>query len=122
MEKGHGLTRDHSHTRPAYVLIAGWDRGRPAALDITVTSPLCPAILRESGGTSGAASMAAETCKLLTNGPKCEELGWTCISLAVNTFCNWDKEAHLTFSNWHPTLPSACPLPILTSWQTFIVG
>ena len=28
VEKGHGLTRDHSHTRPADVLIAGWDRGK----------------------------------------------------------------------------------------------
>ena len=35
VEKGHGLTRDHSHTRPADVLIAGWDRGRPAAFNIS---------------------------------------------------------------------------------------
>ena len=48
VEKGHGLTRDHNHTRPADVLIAGWDRRKPAAFDITVTSPLCPAILRDS--------------------------------------------------------------------------
>ena len=47
---------------------------------------------------SGAASAAAETRKILTNGPKCQELGWTCIPLAVETFCNWGKEAHLTFS------------------------
>ena len=94
VEKVHGLTRDHSHTRPADVLIAGWDRGKPAASDVTVTSPLCPAILRESCRSSG----AAETRKLLTNGPKCQELGWTCIPLAVETFCNWGKEAHLTFS------------------------
>ena len=40
VEKGHGLTRDHNHTRPADVLIAGWDRGKPAAFDVTVTSPL----------------------------------------------------------------------------------
>ena len=33
----------HDHTRPADVLIAGWDRGKHAALDITVVSPLCPA-------------------------------------------------------------------------------
>ena len=37
VEKGHGLTRDYSHTRPADIFIAGWDRGKPAALDITVT-------------------------------------------------------------------------------------
>ena len=43
-------------------------------------------------------SETAETCKLLTNGPKCEELGWSCIPLVVETFGNWGKEAHLNFS------------------------
>ena len=38
MEKGHGITRDH--TTPADILIAGRDRGKPATLDITITSPL----------------------------------------------------------------------------------
>ena len=98
IEKGHGLTRDHNHSRPADVLIAGWDRGKPAAFDVTVASPLCPAILMDSSRMSGAASAAAEARKILTNGPKCQELGWTCIPLAVETFCNWGKEAHLTFS------------------------
>eukprot|EP00731_Ephydatia_muelleri_P006380 Em0003g628a len=46
VERGHGLTRDLAHTRPADILIAGWDRGKPVALDLTITSPLCSAILR----------------------------------------------------------------------------
>eukprot|EP00731_Ephydatia_muelleri_P030193 Em0021g716a len=33
---------------PADILIAGWDRGKPVALDLTLTSPLCSAILSES--------------------------------------------------------------------------
>ena len=37
VEKGHGLTRDHNRQRPADLLVTGWDRGRPAAMDITVT-------------------------------------------------------------------------------------
>ena len=48
LEKGNGLTRDLDHTRPADILIARSDRGKPAALDITITSFLCPAILDES--------------------------------------------------------------------------
>ena len=113
VEKGHGLTRDDSHTRPADMLIAGWDRSKPAAFDVTVKSPPCPAILRESCRSSGAASTAAETRKLLTNGPKCQELGWTCIPLAVETFCNWGKEAHLTFSRLtsHLTISLSSPKP-----------
>ena len=111
VEKGHGLTRDHSHTRPADVLIPGWDRGKPAAFDVTVTSPLCPAIQRESCRSSGAASTTAETHMLLTNGPKCQELGWACIPLAVKTFCNWGKEAHLTFSRLASHLAISSPKP-----------
>ena len=95
------------------MLIADWDRGKPAAFDITVTSPLCPAILRDSCRMSGAASTTAETRKLLSNGPKCQELGWTCIPLAVETFCNWGKEAHHTFSRLasHLAISMSSPKP-----------
>ena len=33
-----------------------------------------------------------------SNDPKCQELGWVCIPLAVETYGNWDKEAQNTFS------------------------
>ena len=98
VERGHDLTRDLDHTRPADILIARWDRGIPAALDITITSPLCPAILGESCHQAGAAALAAETCKQHSNGPKCQELGWSCILLAVVTYGNWGKEAYDTIS------------------------
>ncbi|KAL5499463.1 hypothetical protein EMCRGX_G010889 [Ephydatia muelleri] len=98
VERGHGLTRDLAHTRPADILIAGWDRGKPAALDLTITSPLCSVILGESCYQAGAAALAAETRKLHSNGPKCQELGWSCIPLAVETYGNWGKQAHDTFS------------------------
>ena len=38
----------HNRQCPADLLVTGWDRGRPAAMDITVTSPLTPIILGES--------------------------------------------------------------------------
>ncbi|KAL5479843.1 hypothetical protein EMCRGX_G023432, partial [Ephydatia muelleri] len=98
VERGHGLTRDLAHTRPADILIAGWNRGKPAALDLTITSPLCSVILGESCYQAGAAALAAETRKLHTNGPKCQELGWSCIPLAVETYGNWGKQTHDTFS------------------------
>ncbi|KAL5481607.1 hypothetical protein EMCRGX_G021802 [Ephydatia muelleri] len=56
VERGHGLTRDLAHTRPADILIAGWDRGKPVALDLTITSSLCSAILSESCHQAGAAA------------------------------------------------------------------
>ena len=86
-----------AHTRPADILIAGWDRGKPVALDLTITS-LCSAILSESCHQAGAAALAAEARKLHSNDLKCQELGWSCIPLAVETYGNWGKEAHDTFS------------------------
>ena len=31
------------------------------------------------------------------NDPKCAELGWRCVPLAVETYCNWGEEARRTF-------------------------
>ena len=45
---GSGLTPDHNHSRHADVLVEGWERGKPAAFDIAVTSPLCQAFLGEA--------------------------------------------------------------------------
>ena len=98
MERGHGLTRDLAHTKPADIHIAGWDRGKHAALDLTITLPLCSAILSEWCHQAGAAALAAEVRKLHSNGPTCQELGWSCIPLAVEMYDNWGKQAHDTFS------------------------
>ena len=86
LEKRHGLTRDPDHTRPGDILIAGWDRGKPAALDITIASPLCPAILGELYHQAGAADLETEACKLHSKGPKSQALGWSCIPLNYNIF------------------------------------
>ena len=93
VEVGHGLTSDGSFSRPADVLVA-----RCAALDITVTSPLTPAILVESCSTAGVAAANAESRKHNANDPKCVELGWICIPLAVEAYRKWGKEAQDTFS------------------------
>eukprot|EP00731_Ephydatia_muelleri_P023015 Em0015g598a len=75
-------------TRPADVLVADWERGRPAALDVTVASLLTPAVLNEAGMTAGAAAAASEQRKHIANDPKCQELGWVCVPLAVETYGN----------------------------------
>ena len=90
---GHGLSPSHSNSRPADILVQGWDRGRPAALDVTVTSPLTPAILEETSALAGSAAHIAETRKHSANDAKCEELGWVCIPLAVESYGNWGMEA-----------------------------
>ena len=76
-------------TRPVDVLVVDWERGRPAAWDVTVASPLTPALLNEAGMTAGAAAAASEQRKHIANDPKCQELGWVCVPLAVETYGNW---------------------------------
>eukprot|EP00731_Ephydatia_muelleri_P021928 Em0014g519a len=76
----------------------GWDRGHPAAFDVTVISPLTPATLNFSAVTEGAAAQAAEERKHASNDAKCEDLWWTCIPLAVESYGNWGKEARDVFN------------------------
>ena len=97
MEKGSGLTPDHSRTRPADILALDWDRGRHAAFDVTVTSSLSVSILPEVSMSVGAAALEAEVQKHRANDPKCSELGLVCVPLAVETYGNWGKEAQATF-------------------------
>ena len=70
-EAGHGMCRNDNHSRPADVLVEGWERGQPAALDITVTSPLTPVSLKESSRFAGVAALSAEMRKHAANDPKC---------------------------------------------------
>ena len=63
VEVGYGLARDHINSRPADILVQGWDRGKPAAFDVTVTSPLTPVSLNNASASVGAAAYAAECRK-----------------------------------------------------------
>ncbi|KAL5515417.1 hypothetical protein EMCRGX_G000578 [Ephydatia muelleri] len=99
VEAGFGLSRVQRKTRPADVLVQDWVRGSPAAIDITVTSPLTPAMLRDTSTSAWSAAYAAECRKHEAIDTKCQELGWTCIPLAVETFGHWGKEAQAVFSH-----------------------
>ena len=76
-----------------------WERGKHAALDITVTSPLIPSILTAACLSEGAEAEKAEARKHRANDPKCSELCWVCIPLVVETYGNWGREAQSTFSH-----------------------
>ena len=79
---------------------------RFAAFDFTVSSPLSVASLNQACITSGFAALSAETRKHKANDPKCSEIGWVCVPLAVE---NWGKEARDTFSRLAPGLPLGLP-------------
>ena len=80
------------------MLVDGWDRAKPAAFDVTVTSPLTPVTLNEASIHEGGAALAAETRKHAANDVRCQALGWSCIPLAVDTFGYWGREAQCVFS------------------------
>ena len=77
--------------------------------DFTVSSPLSVASLNQACITSGFTALSAETCKHKANDPKCNELGWVCIPLAVETYVNWGKEVRDTFSRLATRLAIGSP-------------
>ena len=87
VEAGSGLRHEGHTTRPADILIPHWDLGKPAALDLTVTSTL---------NSSGSAALAAEVRKHNANDAKCSELGWSCIPIAVEAYGCWGAKAMQT--------------------------
>eukprot|EP00731_Ephydatia_muelleri_P012239 Em0006g1133a len=97
VEAGFGLSRAQRNTRPTDVLVQDWVRGSPAAIDITVTSPLTPAMLRDASTSAGSAAYAAECRKHEANDTKCQELRWTCIPLAVRPLDTGGKRLRLFF-------------------------
>ena len=55
-------------------------------------------IISEASVTAGSAAYAAEQRKHVANDPKCNELGWVCIPLAVELYGCWGSEAKHTLS------------------------
>ncbi|KAL5517517.1 hypothetical protein EMCRGX_G003075 [Ephydatia muelleri] len=99
VEVGNNLSRDHSKTRPADILLPNWFLGRTAALDVSITSPLNPVTLLEVGVSAIAAAQATEARKHQANDPKCSELGWVCVPMVVETYGAWGKEATAIISS-----------------------
>eukprot|EP00731_Ephydatia_muelleri_P032575 Em0024g119a len=92
LEMGCGAGSD-SQSRPADVLVPNWDLGKPAAFDLSVTSTLQSSALLEASVTAGSAAQLAENRKHNNSDKKCDELGWACIPLVVETYGCWGAEA-----------------------------
>ena len=45
-----------------------------------------------------AAALATETFQHIANDQRCQELGWACVPIAVETCGNWGQEAKQPFS------------------------
>ena len=102
-----------SQSRPADIFLPSWSRGRPAALDVTVTSSLQRSSISGSASRAGHALQLAERRKRRTHATACHEAGVTFIPLAVEALGGWSSEACETLvslARFH-SLRSADPPP-----------
>ena len=92
-EVGYGLARDHVNSRPADVLVQGWDKGKSAAFDVTVALLLTPVTLNSASTSVGAAAEHA------ANDTRCQEKPYKhmvtgdgvaeCFFLPCLSTCHW---------------------------------
>ncbi|KAL5493235.1 hypothetical protein EMCRGX_G014382 [Ephydatia muelleri] len=98
LEAGSSLGHEARQTRPANILIPNWELGKPAAVDLCITSPLNYKTLQVACVIPGSAAWQAEKRKHHSNDATCLELGWTCIPLVVESFGCWGPEAQRSLS------------------------
>ena len=74
-----------SHSRPADVLLPTWSRGRPAALDVHIISPLQQHTLHEAASTPGHAPQVGVQRKLASHLSACRSAGVDFIPVVAET-------------------------------------
>ena len=77
--------------RPADVFLPHWDRGLPAALDISVTSTLQQQTLQGAAETQGYALSICEECKMAAHAVSCRAVGVSFIPLAIESLGGWSE-------------------------------
>ena len=90
---------DHNKTRPADILLSNWFLGKPAALDVSITSLLNPLTLLEAGVLAKSAAQVTEARKHQANDPKCSEFGWVCVPMVAESYGAWGDEASSIISS-----------------------
>ena len=88
-----------SSSRPADVYLPNWTRGQPAALDVTVISPLQQLTMQGAASMQGHALSVGATRKNAAHADPCHDVGVTFIPLVVETLGGWSNEAARTISN-----------------------
>jgi hypothetical protein len=73
--------------------LKSWVRGRDAALDVGVTSPLQNAQVRREADHAGAALEAYKKVKMDKHFEECQQVNVEFIPLIVETLGGWDADA-----------------------------
>ena len=82
-----------SASRPADVFLPIWNRGRPAALDVTVISTLQDLTVAGAAATQGHALRIGEERKLAAHQSDCQATGISFVPLVVESLGGWCEEA-----------------------------
>ena len=82
-----------SLSRPAEVLLPNWSRGRPAALDVHVISPMQQLTLTEAASSPGHALRVGVQRKLTVHLSACRSAGVDFIPLVVESLGRWCPDA-----------------------------
>ena len=82
-----------ANSRPADVYLPCWKRGRPAALDVTVISPLQKLTVKGAATTQGHALDVGEGRKRASHSSSCHSSGISFVPLVVETLGGWSCEA-----------------------------
>ena len=77
---------------PADIYLPNWERGQPAALDVTVISPLQQLTLARASSEAGYALQVAEERKKATHAEACRSSGVIFHPLAMETLGGWSQE------------------------------
>ena len=85
-----------NNSRPGDIFLPVWNNGLPAALDVTVTSPLQSSIIINASEKSGFALSAAEDRKYEQYAQNCSEVGIQFIPLAFETFGGFSETVRKT--------------------------
>ena len=85
-----------NNSRQGDIFLPVWNNGLPAALDVTVTSPLQSSLIINASEKSGFALSAAEDRKYEQYAQNCSEVGIQFIPLAFETFGGFSETVRKT--------------------------
>ena len=111
LEARSSLGHEERQTRPADILVPNWKLGQHAAIDLSITSPLCHENIQVACVMTESAALWAEKWKHNTNDEKCRELGWVSIPLVVESYGCWGTKAQHFFSRLSGRLASRLNQP-----------
>ena len=86
----------YNNSRLGDIFLPVWTAGQPAALDVTITSPLQSSLIINASEKSGFALSAAEDRKYEQYAQNCSEVGIQFIPLAFETFGGFSETVRKT--------------------------